>query len=135
LGAGWKQITKELLIECVTLSFIGGAIGLAFADTALQWLVSVPPTHLPRLEQLSIDASVLLFTFGVSLFSGVLFAIIPSIRYASPNLATSLKGSSRTSSHGRERHRTRNILVVVQVSLALVLLIGSGLMIRTFEAM
>jgi predicted permease len=134
LGAGWKQITRELLLECVTLSLIGGALGLALAESALRSIIAFMPIHLPRLEQLSIDPTVLLFTFAVSLFAGVLFALIPAIRYASPNLADALRGA-RTSSHNRERQHVRNVLVVVQVSLALVLLIGSGLMIRTFQAM
>lgn len=134
LGAGWKQITRELLLECIILSLIGGAIGLALADAALRLIPTLVPIQLPRLEQLSIDFPVLLFTFAISLLAGVLFALIPAIRYASPNLADSLRGA-RTSSHGREHQHVRNVLVVVQVSLALVLLIGSGLMIRTFQAM
>ncbi len=135
LGAGWAQITRELLVECVTLSVIGGALGLALADAALRLVVAHPPIHLPRLEQLSIDASVLLFTFSISLLAGILFSLIPSIRYRSPNLASTLRAGGRTSSQGRERRHARNVLVVVQVALALVLLIGSGLMIRTFQAM
>ncbi len=135
LGAAWKQITRELLGECIVLSLIGGILGLALADTALQLLIQYAPAHLPRLNQLSIDAMVLVFTFFVSLAAGVLFALLPVIRYASPNLSASLRGGGRTSSAGREHQHARNTLVVVQVSLALVLLIGSGLMIRTFEAM
>jgi putative ABC transport system permease protein len=135
LGAGWARITAELLSECLILSLIGGALGLALAGAALRLLIGNPPVHLPRLEQLSLDGPVLLFTFFLSLLSGILFGLIPSVRYRSPNLAITLRGGSRTSSHGRERQRARNVLVVVQVALALVLLIGSGLMIRTFQAM
>jgi len=135
LGAGWAQITRDLLLECVTLSVMGGALGLALAIAALHLLVSFPPAALPRLEHLSVDGAVLLFTFCISLLAGVLFGLIPAFRYASPNLAANLRGGGRTSSQGRERQRARNVLVVVQVALALVLLIGSGLMIRTFQAM
>jgi predicted permease len=78
---------------------------------------------------------VLGFTFAISLVSGLLFGLIPVMKYAGPQLATALRGGGRTMSHGRERHRARNTLVVVQVGLALVLLIGSGLMIRTFQAL
>ena len=73
------------------------------------------------------------FAFGVSLLSGVLFGVIPIVKYAGPRMATALRGSGRTFGHERERHRARHVLVVVQVALALVLLIGSGLMIRTFQ--
>jgi len=135
LGAGWTQIARELLQECVTLSLIGGALGVAIAIAALRLLVAFPPVHLPRLEQLSVDAAALLFTFAVSLLAGILFGLIPAVRYAGPNLAAALHGGGRTSSTGRERRRARNVLVIVQVALALVLLIGSGLMIRTFQAM
>jgi putative ABC transport system permease protein len=135
LGAGWAQIARELLLECVTLSLVGGALGLAVAIAALRLLVSFPPAHLPRLEQLSVDGAVLLFTLCVSLLAGILFGLIPAVRYASPNLAAALRGGGRTFGPGPERPRVRNILVIVQVALALVLLIGSGLMIRTFKAM
>lgn len=135
LGAGWMQITRELLLECVTLSVIGGTLGLALAIAALRVLVTFPPAHLPRLDQISIDGAALLFNFTVSLFAGILFGLIPAVRYASPNLVAALRGGGRASSQGRERGRASNILVVVQVALALVLLIVSGLMIRTIQAM
>jgi putative ABC transport system permease protein len=135
LGASWAQITRELLLESLALSLIGGVAGLALAFAALRLLVTFPPVHLPRLEQLSVDGTVLLFNFSVSLFAGILFGLTPALRYRSPNLAASLRGGGRTSSQGRERRHVRDILVIVQVALALVLLIGSGLMIRTFQAM
>jgi putative ABC transport system permease protein len=91
------------------------------------------PANLPRIENISIDNTVLLFTLGVSLFAGLLFGFIPVLKYAGPQLGTALRGGGRTLSQSKERHRARNILVVVQVALALVLLIGSGLMIRTFQ--
>ncbi len=135
LGAGWARITRELLVESVALSVTGGALGLALAVAALRLLVAIPAVHLPRLEQLSVDGAVVLFAFSVSLFAGILFGLLPAARYATPHSAAALQGGGRTSSQGRERRRARNILIVVQVALALVLLIGSGLMIRTFQAM
>jgi predicted permease len=135
LGAGWGQIARELLGESVALGAIGGAAGLAFAYGALQLLVSMAPANLPRLESISIDGSVLLFTAAVSLFAGLLFGIIPVLKYAGPQLAPALRAGGRTLSQSKERHRARNALVVVQVALALVLLIGSGLMIRTFQTL
>ena len=135
LGAGWAEITRELLLESVTLSVIGGALGLALSTAALRLLITFQPAHLPRLEQLSVDGAALLFTLSVSLFAGILFGLIPAFRHQSPNLAAALQGGGRTFSQGPERRRLTNLLVVVQVALALVLLIGSGLMIRTFLAM
>ena len=135
LGASWRRIAAELLSESLTLAVIGGALGLALADGALQLLQSIAPAGVPRVGEIGIDVTVLLFALGVSVFSGLLFGFIPVLKYAGPRLATGLRGGGRTASHSRERHRARNILVIVQVALALVLLIGSGLMIRTFQAM
>ncbi|MGD1091015.1 MAG: ABC transporter permease [Bryobacteraceae bacterium] len=134
LGAGWGRIARELLLESIILGLLGGALGLALAFAALRMLVAVGPATLPRLHEIGIDPLVLGFTLAVSLFSGLLFGLIPVIKYAGPHLASALRGG-RTMSQGRERHRARNILVVVQVGLALVLLVGSGLMIRTFQAL
>src|SRR5215471_2101832 len=135
LGAGWGRIAKELLLESVTLSVLGGGLGLALAYGALKPLVAKGPATLPRLAEIGIDPLVLGFTFAISLVSGLLFGLIPVLKYAGPRLAGSLRVGGRTLSHSRERQRVRNTLVVVQVGLALVLLVGSGLMIRTFQAL
>jgi len=135
LGAGWGQIARELLLESLTLGVLGGALGLALAFGALRILVAKGPAMLPRLNEIGIDAGALAFTLVISLASGLLFGLIPVFKYAGPRIAGGLRGGGRTMSHGRERHRARNTLVVVQVGLALVLLIGSGLMIRTFAAL
>lgn len=135
LGAGWGQIARGLLLESVTLGVIGGLIGLGLAYAALRLLVAMGPANLPRLDEISIDVPVLLFTLGVSILAGVLFGLVPVFKYAGSRLGTALREGGRTLSEGRERHRARSALVVVQVALALVLLISSGLMIRTFQAM
>jgi putative ABC transport system permease protein len=135
LGAGWGNIAREMLLESLILGVIGGALGLGLAHTALRILVANGPTTLPRLAEIGIDPAALAFTLAVSLLAGVLFGLIPVMKYAGPNLAASLRGGGRTLSQSRERHRARNTLVVLQVALALVLLIGSGLMIRTFQAL
>jgi putative ABC transport system permease protein len=108
---------------------------LVLAYGALKLLVAVAPANLPRIENISIDGTVLLFTLGVSLLAGLLFGAIPVVKYAGPQLGTALRAGGRTLSQSKERHRARNVLVVVQVALALVLLIGSGLMIRTFQTL
>jgi predicted permease len=135
LGASWPQIARELLTESVVLGLIGGALGLGLAYGAIRALVAMAPPHLPRLNEISIDRAVILFTFAAALLTSLLFGMIPAIKYAGPRVATALRGGGRTSSRSRERHRANNALVVVQVALALVLLIGSGLMIRTFQAL
>ncbi len=135
LGAGWGRIAREMLIESMTLGALGGALGLALAYGALRVLIVKGPQTLPRLAEIGIDPLVLAFTLVASLLAGFFFGLIPAIKYAGPQVAFALRGGGRTMSHGRERNRARNTLVVVQVALALVLLIGSGLMIRTFQAL
>ena len=134
LGASWSRIARELLQESLVLSLLGGALGLAVAYGALRLLTAIGPESLPRLQEIAIDPVVLAFALAASLLSGVLFGIIPVLKYSGPRFATALRGS-RTASHSRERHRVRNTLVVVQVALALVLLVASGLMIRTFQTL
>ena len=135
LGAKRSQVIRELMSEAFTISIAGGALGLALAYGGIQLLLALNPAQLPRLEEITIDPMVLTFTLGVSLVAGLLFGLIPIVKYASPNLGNALKEGGRGSSDGRERHRARNTLVVAQVALALVLLVASGLMIRTFTAM
>ncbi|MGA2183349.1 MAG: ABC transporter permease [Bryobacteraceae bacterium] len=135
LGAGRGRLAAELFSESLTLAVIGGALGLGLARAALALLTARAPAGLPRLGEIGIDVPVLVFAFGVSLFSGVLFGFIPVLKYAGTRLGQALRGGGRTASQSRERHRARNVLVVVQVALALVLLVSSGLMIRTSRAL
>ncbi len=135
LGAGWSRIARELLVESVTLGIAGGALGLGLAYAAVKLLVAIGPADLPRLDEVSINGAVLVFTLAVSLIAGVLFGLVPVFKYAGRGLGLALREGGRTLSEGRERRRARSVLVVVQVALALVLLIGSGLMLRTFQAM
>jgi putative ABC transport system permease protein len=135
LGASWGQMARALIVESVTLGALGGVAGLALAYGAVRLLAAIAPANLPRLNDISIDGPVLLFTVAVSLLAGVLFGAIPVIKYAGPHLAPALRSGGRSLSQSRERHRVRSTLVVVQVSLALLLLIGSGLMIRTFQTL
>ena len=135
LGAGWNRIARELLLESLTLGCLGGALGLAMAYAALRALVAMAPTGLPRLNEISLDAPALLFALAISLLSGALFGVIPMFKYAGPRIAGAMLHGGRTLSQSRERHRARNTLVVVQIALAMVLLVGAGLLIRTFEAM
>jgi putative ABC transport system permease protein len=135
LGAGRAEIARELLLESVALGIAGGVAGLAVAFAALRLLTALAPTNLPRLDEISIDGVVLVFTFAISVFAGLLFGLIPVLKYAGPRLNATLRAGGRSLSASRERHRARSTLVVVQVALALVLLVSAGLMIRTFQSL
>lgn len=135
LGAGRGRIARELLAESVLLSLGGGVLGIGVAYSALRLLLWLQPSGLPRLRDIAIDGPVLLFTLIVSLAAGLLFGLVPVFKYVRPQLGVSLRGGGRSVSQSRERHRTRGLLVVVQVALALVLLVASGLMMRTFWAL
>ena len=133
LGAGWTRIARELLFESITLGVIAGAVGLGLAYAAIKALAASDLVRLPRAHHISIDGWVALFALAISIAVSVLFGLIPVVRYARPQVASALRGGGRSMSHSRDRHRVRSVLVVVQVALALILLVTSGLMIRTFR--
>jgi predicted permease len=135
LGAGWTRILRGLLVESVMLGLMGGLVGVALAYAGVRFLVTIGPANLPRLAEISIDARTLGFTLVLSVLSGLLFGLIPALKYAGPRTSLALRSAGRTISASRERHRARNLLVVGQVAMALVLLVSAGLMIRTFEAL
>jgi predicted permease len=134
LGAGPYRIAGELLFESVILGLLGSAIGLGLAYAALRILIALSPAGLPRLNEIGIDGPVVLFTLVLALLASLLFGAIPVFKYAGIHLNTGIRQGGRGNSQSREQHRVRSVLVVVQVALALVLLICSGLMIRTFRA-
>ena len=135
LGASRSRIARELLTESLMLGLAGGLAGLAFARAGIGLLRKLAPATLPRLDEIAIDPAVLLFALVVSLLTGLLFGVIPVLRLGTPHSSTALRDSARGTSAGPVRQRTRNALVVAEVAMALVLLILSGLMIRTFLAM
>ncbi|MGH9743341.1 MAG: ADOP family duplicated permease [Candidatus Acidiferrum sp.] len=135
LGAGWGRIVRGLLVESMMLGLTGGVLGVGLAYAGVRFLLAAGPANLPRLSEISIDARTLGFTLLLSLFSGLLFGLIPALKYAGPQVALALRSAGRTISVSRERHRARNMLVVGQVAMALVLLVSAGLMIRTFQAL
>jgi len=135
LGGSPARIAGGLLLESLVLAVIGGALGLLFAYGALRVLIALAPSDLPRLNDIGIDGLVLLFTLGVTMVAGLLFGSMLPLRYAGVGVGTGLRETGRSVSASRERHRARNALVVIQVGLALVLLVSSGLMIRTFHAL
>ena len=134
LGAGRGRIAAALLAESVGLGLCGGAVGVALAWGGVRLLTAHAPDSLPRVSEIALDPMVLLFALGVSLLAGLLFGLIPVFKFAAPRLGA-LKDGGRTASEGRERHRARSVLVVSEIAMALVLLVASGLMIRTFVAL
>jgi predicted permease len=137
LGAGWRRIARQLFAESLTVGVMGGAVGVAVAYAAVRLLATAGPSNLPRLCEISIDPAVVVFTFGVSVMSASIFGLMPIVKYARPSsgLALNVGTAGRIVGHTRERHRSQNVLVGVQVALAVVLLVASGLMIRSFYAL
>ena len=134
LGGGRLRIVRQLLVESGALSVAGGLAGLAVAWVGMRFLLILRPDNLPRLEQISIDGRVLLFALGITLLSALVFGLMPALKSASPDLSVALK--DRGSAMGGIRgNRIRASLVVLEVALSLVLLIGSGLLLRSFVAL
>jgi predicted permease len=135
LGAGGRRIAADLLFESAVLGLLGSLLGLILAEEALRVLVLLGPTSLPRIHEIGINLPVLLFTLALAVFTSLVIAVLPVFKYAGGRLNANLREGGRGLSQSRERHRARNALVILQVALALVLLICSGLMIRTFRAL
>ena len=130
LGARRGQIVRQLLTESVLLGIAGGALGLLLAVWCIDALTALAPAGLPRVADVHLDARVLLFTVGVSLVTGVLFGLAPALSASRPDLAGAMKDGSRGSAHGHGR--LRKTLVVIEVAVSLLLLVGAGLMVRSF---
>jgi len=135
LGASRTRIAREVLVECVLLALMGGAIGVVFAEAGLRLLADIGPANLPRLNEISLDARSIAFTLALSLFSALLFGAIAAIKSMRPSASLSMASSNRTAGTSRERQRGRSILVIAQVAMAMVLLISAVLMIRTLAAL
>lgn len=129
LGAGRWRVVRQLLTESILLSVTGGILGLLLAAWGTRAAIAVLPQALPRSGSIGLDMKVLLFTLGVSLFAGILFGLAPAVKASHSNLHESLKEGGRGSSGAR--HRMQGIFVVAETALALILLVGAGLMIRS----
>jgi len=136
LGADWKRIARQLLTESIVLAVLGGAAGLLVARLSLLVVRTMNPGNIPRLEEVGINGTVLAFTFGLALVTGVLFGLAPAWRAIKldPNSSLKTGGRSGQSDSGLylKRHHLRGLLVASELALSLVLLIGAGLLIRSF---
>ncbi len=134
LGARRVDVAGAFFAESTVLGVAGGALGLALAAAGVRAFVAIGPDTVPRLEEIGIDGGVLAFTAVISLLAGLLFGAMPALR-AMPSPGVVLKEGGGRSTVGRARHRARNVLVAAQIALALILLVGSGLMVRSFRAL
>jgi predicted permease len=135
LGAGRVRIAGEVLSECLLLALIGGVAGIGIAEAGLRLLAAIGPANLPRLHEISLDGRSIAFTLGLSLFSAVLFGTIAALKSIRPAASLAHASAGRTASTSREGKRGRNLLVIAQVAMAMVLLISAVLMIRTLAAL
>jgi putative ABC transport system permease protein len=133
LGADRWSLVRQLLAESVLLSVIGGAVGLLLAGVSIQGLVAMNPGNIPGIRDLAIDERVVLFTLVISLVTGVLFGLVPALHTSHENLHGTLKEGGRSGTADRAGQLTRRVLVVAEVALALALLTGGGLLLKSFE--
>ncbi len=136
LGANWRRLVRQLLTESLLLGLMGGAAGLLIAKAALYVVRTINPGNIPRLDAISLDGTVLAFTFAVSVATGLVFGMVPALRAAKVDLNTSLRAGGRNTQgdggFGSSRRRLRSLLVVSEVAFSLMLLIGAGLLVRSF---
>jgi predicted permease len=132
MGASRAQIVRQFLAESVLLAMVGGVLGIFFAVLLLHGVLSLLPSDLPRAASITIDSTVLAFSLAASLVTGLLFGVLPALRTARVDPSTALRDGTRTATTGRGQHRLHNSLVVAQTAVGLVLLVGAGLLIRSF---
>ncbi len=135
LGAGRGRLMRQFLTEGVVLALLGGALGLLLGYTGVRALIATNPEGIPRAASIGIDGAVLAFTLSVSLVTGLLFGLAPALNLTGRVLNSSLRDGSGRTTAGAARQRVRNALVVSEVALAVVLVVGSGLMLRSFAAL
>ena len=133
LGSGRARLIQYVLTESVLLSLFGGAAGMLLAFLGTRLLVAMAPPSVPRIDEIGINLTALLFTLAVSVLAGILFGLLPAFRAGSRKALAALRDGGRGATIGRERHLARGLLVVGQVALALILLVGSGLMVRSYD--
>ncbi len=133
LGGSRRALVRKLLVEAAVLSAIGCGLGVALAALTLPILLRLAPSTIPRLDQVRLDPIVIAFAAGAAAVSTLIFGLVPAIRYTRGNVLSALRHGGRSSTDHPGRHRGRNLLVVAQTAMALVLLVGSGLLARSFS--
>lgn len=133
LGSGRARLIRFVLTESVVLGLLGGVAGVILAYLGVRALVAAAPPMIPRLDAIGIDGSVLAFTAGISVFAGLLFGVLPALRTGAPRMMAALRDGGRGGTLGHGQNRARTVLVVAQVALAIMLVVGSGLMVRSFR--
>ena len=132
IGAGTRHLVRQLLVESLAVAALGGTAGLLLAVWGARLVNVVRPAGLPRAEEVAVDGTVLLFTAALSLVTGLLFGLLPALHAARPDLAEVMKQGGKGASAGPRRARTRAALLVAEVAFSLVLLVGAGLMLKSF---
>jgi predicted permease len=132
LGAGRPRLVRQLMTEAMVLGVAGGGLGLLLAWVSTRALISARPADLPRLDEITLDGTVVLFALGASLLTGLVFGMVPAWQATNEHLLRGLQESGRSGAGGRRTHRLRSALVVAEMALAVILLTGSGLLIRSF---
>ncbi|HXT64704.1 MAG TPA: ABC transporter permease [Pyrinomonadaceae bacterium] len=132
LGASHWRVMRQLLVESLLLGLTGGGLGLILANWGIAVLVAASPANIPRVEQIRLDGRVLVFTLLVSSLTGIVFGLLPALRAAKVELTDSLKEGGRGNTEGLRHNRVRSLLVISEVTLSLILLIGAGLLLKSF---
>jgi predicted permease len=133
MGSGRARLVRYVLTESLLLALVGGAAGAVLAWLGTRGLVASAPASIPRLDEIGISGRALLYTVGISIVAGLLFGVFPALRTRADKMLSALRDGGRGTTAGRGRHLARNAMVVAQVALALVVLVGSGLMVRSFQ--
>jgi len=133
LGASRARLLRQLLAESMLLTLTGAALGLVLAHWIIQGLLALMPAEIPRVHAVGLNLSVLGFTVGLAALTGLVFGIVPALASSRTNVNATLKEGGRSSMEGRQNNRVREVLVVAEVAIAMVLLVGAGLLLRSFQ--